>query len=164
MLVPTIIMGALAAILLVVGYYGGKGQHLTGLRSALNTTVQVLPLLLLSFIVAGMVQVLVPRETISKWTGAESGMRGILIGTVVGSLTPGGPYVFLPIAAGFLRAGAGVGTVVAFLAGKSLWAVTNLPMEVGIMGWKFTLIRLASTFLFAPLAGVIAQLVATRLG
>jgi len=58
---------------------------------------------------------------------------------------------------GLLRTGASVGTMVAFLTGWSLWAVTRLPMEVGILGWKFTIIRIASTFFFPPIAGLIAQ-------
>jgi uncharacterized membrane protein YraQ (UPF0718 family) len=122
-------------------------------------TVQILPLLIFAFIVAGMVQVLVPRELLSKWVGAESGMRGILIGTVAGALAPGGPYVSLPVAAGLLQAGASVGTMVAFLTGWSLWAVSRLPMEVGIVGWRFTLMRIVSTFFFPPIAGLIAQVI-----
>lgn len=157
MLVPTIVMGALALALLFIGYYEGQGLHMRGLRTALSMTIEMLPLLVCSFIVAGMVQVLIPRELLSRWVGAESGMRGILIGTVVGGLAPGGPYVSLPIVAGLLRAGAGVGTMVAFLTGWSLWAVSRLPMEVGLLGWRFTLVRIASTFFFPPIAGLIAQ-------
>ena len=160
MLVPTIIMGTLAVILFLLAYYKGEGQHIIGMKSALRMTVQILPLLVFAFIVAGMVQVLVPQQLLSKWVGAESGMRGILIGTVAGALAPGGPYVSLPVAAGLLQAGAGVGTMVAFLTGWSLWAVSRLPMEVGIMGWRFTLIRIASTFFFPPIAGLIAQVIA----
>ena len=157
MLIPTIILGVLAIILLFIGYYKGQGQHISGMRSALNMTVEVLPLLVFAFIVAGMVQALLPRELLSKWVGMESGMRGILIGTIAGGFSPGGPYVSLPVAAGLLRSGASVGTMVAFLTGWSLWAVSRLPMEVGILGWKFTLIRIASTFFFPPIAGLIAQ-------
>jgi len=160
MLVPTIIMGALAAILFLMGYYKGGGQHIIGMKSGLRMTVQILPLLIFSFIAAGMVQVLVSQQLLSKWVGTESGMRGIFIGTVAGALAPGGPYVSLPVAAGLLQAGAGVGTMVAFLTGWSLWAVTRLPMEVGIMGWRFTLIRIASTFFFPPIAGLLAQMIA----
>jgi uncharacterized membrane protein YraQ (UPF0718 family) len=159
MLVPTIIMGALAVILFLIGYSKGEGQHIIGMRSALRMTIQILPLLIFAFIVAGMVQVLIPQELLSKWVGAESGMRGIFIGTVAGALAPGGPYVSLPVASGLLQAGAGVGTMVAFLTGWSLWAVSRLPMEVGIMGWRFTLIRIASTFFFPPIAGLIAQVI-----
>jgi uncharacterized membrane protein YraQ (UPF0718 family) len=157
MLIPTIIMGGFAIVLLFMGYQKGQGQHITGMKLALNMTYQMLPLLVFALIVAGMVQVLLPRELLSKWVGAESGIRGILIGTVAGGLSPGGPYVNLPIAAGLLRSGANVGTMVAFLTGWSLWAVSRLPMEVGILGWKFTLIRIASTFFFPPIAGLLAQ-------
>ena len=162
MLIPTIIMGALAVIFLFIGYSKGQGQHIAGMRSALNMTVQILPLLIFAFIVAGMVQVLLPREFLSKWVGTESGMRGILLGTIAGGLSPGGPYVNLPIAAGLLRSGASAGTMVAFLTGWSLWAVSRLPMEVGILGWKFTLIRIGSTFFFPPIAGLIANILFVR--
>ena len=157
MLIPTIVMGVLAIILLILGYYKGQGQHISGLKSTLDMTVEILPLLILALIVAGMIRVLLPHELISKWVGVESGMRGIIIGTVAGGLTPGGPFVSLPIVAGLLSTGASVGTMVAFLTGWSLWAVTRLPMEVGILGWKFTIIRIASTFFFPPIAGLIAQ-------
>lgn len=157
MLIPTVVMGALAVALLLTGYFRGQGEHITGLRSAGDMMIQILPLLVFAFAAAGMIQVLIPRELMAKWVGAESGFRGLLVGTIAGGLAPGGPYVSLPVAAGLLRAGASIGTMVAFLTGWSLWAIHRLPMEVGIMGWKFTLIRVASTFFFPPLAGLIAH-------
>lgn len=158
MLIPTIIMAVLATVLLAIGYSRGEGQHIQGLNSGLKMLVEIIPLLLFAFIVAGMIQVLLPQELLSKWIGEESGLKGILIGTLAGGLTPGGPYVSLPIVAGLLKAGAGVGTLVAFLTAWSLWAVARLPMEIGILGWKFTFVRLACTFFFPPIAGYIAQL------
>ena len=157
MLIPTIIMAVLALILLFIGYQKGQDQHLVGLKSSFNMTLQILPLLLCAFIVAGMIQVLIPQEIINKWVGAQSGLRGIFIGTIAGGITPGGPYVSLPFAAGLLKAGAGIGTMVAFLTAWSLWAVARLPLEIPILGWRLTLIRLACTFFFPPIAGLIAQ-------
>jgi uncharacterized membrane protein YraQ (UPF0718 family) len=162
MLIPTIIMGVAAVVLLYIGYQKGGGEHLMGLKSAGNLLLQIIPLLVLAFIVAGMIQALVPVQLISRWIGAESGLRGILIGTLMGGIAPGGPYVSMPIAAGLLRVGASTGTMVAFLTSWSLWAVTRLPMEIGIMGWKFTLIRLACTFFFPPIAGLLANLLFPR--
>ena len=159
MLIPTIIMAILSFVLLLLGYFKGQGQHVSGLKLAMNMIFQILPLLIFAFIVAGMVQILLPHELLSKWVGEESGKKGLLLGTLAGGLIPGGPYVSLPLAAGLLRAGASVGTMVAFLTAWSLVAINRLPMEVGIMGWKFTLIRLASTFFFAPIAGFIAQII-----
>ncbi len=157
MLIPTIILGVLAIILLFIGYQKGGGEHILGLKSAGNLLLQIIPLLIFAFIVAGMIQVLIPTEIISKWVGTESGFRGILVGTAVGGLMPGGPFISLPIAAGLLRVGASTGTMVALLTGWSLLAFSRLPMEIGIMGWKFTLIRLACTFFFPPIAGLIAN-------
>ena len=157
MLIPTIIMGVIAAALLFIGYQKGGGEHILGLKSAGNIFLQITPLLIFAFIIAGMIPILIPQEMISRWVGAESGFRGLLIGSALGGLTPGGPFVTLPIAAGLLRTGASIGTMVAFMTGWSLLAVTRLPLEVGLMGWKFTLIRLACTFIFPPIAGLIAN-------
>lgn len=158
MLLPTIIMGSLALIFLAVGYSKGEGQHIQGLRSSMKMILEILPLLIFAFIVAGMVQVLLPQETLSRWIGEESGLKGIFIGTLAGGITPGGPYVSLPVVAGLLKAGASLGTLVAFLTAWSLWAVARLPLEIGILGWKFTFTRLACTFFFPPIAGLLAHL------
>ena len=160
MLIPTVIMGVLAIVLVFIAYQ--KGVHIPGLKVSGTMLWQIIPLLVLAFVVAGMIQVLIPQELISKWVGVESGFRGIIVGTVLGSLAPGGPFVSMPIAAGLLRAGAGVGTMVAFLTGWSLLALSRMPLEVGIMGWKFTAIRLACTFFFPPVAGWIANIFFSR--
>ena len=72
MLFPTLIMAALAVTLLAIGYFGGQGQHLAGIGLAWAMVKQILPLLVFAFIVAGMVQVLIPRELIARWVGAGS--------------------------------------------------------------------------------------------
>ncbi len=156
MLIPTLVMAALACALLGLAY--SKGQHEAGLRRTAAITAEILPLLFFSLLAAGLVQVLLPTEVLSRWVGAESGLRGIFIGAVAGSLVTGGPYVCLPLAAALFRAGASVATVVAFLAGWSVWGLSRLPLEVGVIGWKFTLMRLASTLILPPLAGILAQL------
>lgn len=159
MLIPTLVMGSLALTLFLIAYFRGEGQHISGIRSALSMTLEIIPLLIFAFIIAGLVQVLLSNEIIARWVGSESGMRGIIIGSVAGGLCPGGPFVSLPIAAGLLRAGASMGTMVAFVTGWSVWAVSRLPMEVGVLGLRFTLIRLVCTAIFPPLAGLIAHII-----
>jgi len=160
MLVPTLVMGALAIIIFIIGYQ--KGVHVQGLKITGNMLVQMLPLLFFAFVVAGMLQTLIPHEIVSRWIGVESGFRGILIGTVIGGLMPGGPMTSLPIAAGLLRMGASVGTMVALITGWSLLAFARLPLDIGILGWEFALIRLACTFFFPPVAGLVANMFFSR--
>jgi uncharacterized membrane protein YraQ (UPF0718 family) len=157
MLVPTIVMGVIAIILLFFSYQKGGGEYILGLKISGNLLIQMLPLMIFAFVAAGMIQVLIPQEIITRWIGAESGVRGVLIGTAMGTLTPSGPFVSMPIAAGLLRTGASIGTMVAFMTALSLLAVSRIPMEIGLLGWKFLLIRLACVFLFPPIAGLIAN-------
>ena len=156
MLIPTVVMAVLAVTLLLIGYFRGEGQHIAGLKNALSMVWTVLPLLICAFIISGMIQVLIPVQTISNWVGAESGLRGIFFGCLAGSLAPGGPFVNLPVAAALVRSGAGVATMVSFLTAWSLWSIPRLSMEIGILGWRLTAARWLSTFIFPPIAGLIA--------
>ena len=157
MLIPTIIMGVIAVGMFIYAYRMGGGEHIMALKSAGSLMLQVLPMLIFVFIIAGVIQYILPVDVVAKWVGTESGIRGILVGTVAGGLTPGGPMVSMPIAAGLLGAGAGIGTMVAFMTGWSLWAFSRIPLEVGLMGWKFTAIRLTCTFFFPVIAGLLAD-------
>ena len=161
MFIPTLVVGLLAAVLIFISYQ--KGVHIEGLKASWNMILQIIPLLIFSFLIAGMVQFLLPQEVISKWVGAESGLRGLLVGTAMGSIAPGGPFVSMPVAAGLLRMGANIGTMVSFLTAWSLIAVWRLPLEMGIMGWKFVLIRLTCVFFFPLVAGWIARTLFSRI-
>ncbi len=151
----TIIMALLAIMTFLIAY--SKGRHLEGLAIAKNMVWQILPLILLAFVVAGMLQVIIPAEQVSKFIGENSGFKGIIAGTIIGAFLPGGPYVTLPVMVGFAKLGATIPVLVAMITGWSLIAVMRLPMEFGILGPRLTLIRLASTFLLAPIAGLAAQ-------
>ena len=82
MLIPTLIMAAIAVILGLVAYYQGGGQHIVGMQVSYKMMIEVLPLLLIALVVAGMAQVLAVeyQPFISEWLGPQSGLRGILIG------------------------------------------------------------------------------------
>ncbi|KUO51947.1 MAG: hypothetical protein APF76_06850 [Desulfitibacter sp. BRH_c19] len=77
--------------------------------------LEVLPLIITAFLLAGMIQVLITKETINKWLGKDAGIKDIFLGAIAGALMPGGPYAFYPIAASFLISGAEIGTVLAFV-------------------------------------------------
>ena len=164
MLIPTAVMAVLALALLIVAHVRGEGQAGAGVEQAIRIAGETLPLLLLSFVVAGLAQALLPKELLSEWVGSESGMRGILIGALAGASTPGGPYVSFPVAAVLLRAGASTATVVAFVTGWAVWSFSRLPLEVGITGWPFTLVRMVSTAVFPVVAGLIAQALSAWIG
>ncbi len=152
-----IVMGVVAAILLAVGYF--RGEQMAGMKAAWGVAVNTLPLIVLAFVIAGMIKVLLPEQLVVSWIGAGSGLRGILIATLAGVLVPAEGMLSLSVAGGLAVAGAGIGPIVAYLTAFGLFVFNRLPVEIGILGWRLMLIRVACTFFLPPLAGLIAQAV-----
>jgi uncharacterized membrane protein YraQ (UPF0718 family) len=159
----TWVLAVVAAILLAIAFWRGRDLPLAGLRAGGRTLWRNLPLLLLGFVIAGLTQVIVPRDLITRWLGARSGFKGILIGCVAGGLVPGAPYATFPLVAALYQAGAGLGGVVGFVSAWALWSVSRLPVEIALIDSKPALIRYAVTFVVPPLAGLLAEAVARLL-
>ncbi len=159
----TLVLAVVAATLLAIALWRGRDLPQAGLLMAGRTLWRNLPILLLGFAIAGLTQVLVPRELISRWLGAQAGARGVLVACLVGGLVPGAPYAVFPLVAGLYKAGAGLGAVVAFVSAWSLWSVSRLPIEMALIEPKAALVRYGITFVVPPLAGLLANAVARLL-
>ncbi|HEY74349.1 MAG TPA: hypothetical protein G4N99_13895 [Thermoflexia bacterium] len=159
----TLILSAVAALLLAIAFSRQRDLPLAGLVAGGRTLWRNLPILLLGFVIAGLVQVIVPREVISRWLGAQVGVKGILTACVAGGLMPGAPYAVFPLAAVLYQSGAGMGAVVGFLTAWALWSVSRLPVEMALVDPKVALVRYAITFVIPPIAGLGANLVAALL-
>lgn len=76
----------------------------------------VFPHLIVVFALAGMIQVIIPTEYVSKMIGGGFGIKGILIAiaTVTGAFTPG-DYVNFPIVVALYKSGVNIGPLAAYL-------------------------------------------------
>lgn len=99
----TIILAALAAVLLVYAWRRDDGSHRRGVMRGWETLRRVLPLLLAAFALVGYVDVLAPQQLVRAWVGPESGWSGLLVSEAAGMLLPGGPYVVFPLIATLYR-------------------------------------------------------------
>jgi uncharacterized membrane protein YraQ (UPF0718 family) len=153
------LLGLLLALALLTWLRGGSSLLHSGLAGGLDLLVRYGAVLVVSFLAAGLVQELIPREWIQASLGRGSGLRGILLGTAAGMITPAGPFVSLPIAAVLIRSGAALPAVVAFLTGWALLAVHRLvAWEVPILGLRVALLRYGLSLLLPVLAGLLAHL------
>jgi uncharacterized protein len=50
-----------------------------------------------AFLIAGYVRVLVPEDVVREWLGEESGLKGVLVGYLAGTLTFGAPSSVFPL-------------------------------------------------------------------
>ncbi len=157
MKVTTLILCTVSVVLLAVAYYKQHDLPLRGLRTTGTMLLQMLPMLLAAFVIAGQMQVLLPEEAIGRWVGDKAGIKSVLIGSAAGCLTPGGPFVSFPIAVSLSKSGASIGCVVAFLVAWSLWGLNGLVFELSVLGFRITLVKRLCTLVFPPAAGLLAQ-------
>jgi len=66
---------------MVVAYFKDPSLPLIGTRNGLAMLAFILPRLIPALIVAGLFQILVPQEVVSRHFGREAGLRGLLIAT-----------------------------------------------------------------------------------
>jgi uncharacterized protein len=157
MLIALVVLAVMAVALYVVAWRRKDQSHIRGLKAAKGMFFSVFYLLLLAFLVSGLLEVAIPTEIIQTWMGSQSGLKGILLGSAVGILIPGGPYVSFPIIAAIFHAGAGLGTVVAMVTGWALLGLMLIPFELAIVSARFTVVRISTTLVIPPVAGVLAQ-------
>ncbi len=116
-------------------------------KKAVDTTLYTLWEMLLVippiFVLLGLLDVWVPRETMVRFMGEGSGARGIILAIVLGSAAAGPLYAAFPVAAVFMKKGAKFSNVLLFIGA---WSTTKVPMvlfEISSLGAKFAMTRLA---------------------
>jgi len=132
-------------ILFIIGYgimyfineslFNSSTQKTT---SSLMEMIQVLPPV---FILLGLLDVWVKRETMVKMMGKDSGILGVLLAFFLGSAAAGPLYAAFPVALTLLRKGSSFRNVLILIGA---WSTTKLPLllfEASSMGLNFTLIR-----------------------
>jgi len=158
-----LIFAALAVIMGGVCYSRGKDVFSLGVNSALSLFVDIAPRLSAAFLMAGFVEVLVPKDLITKWLGEKSGIKGILIATVAGVATPGGPMISFPLIAALYKLGADVGPLVGYLTSWELMGIQRVIVwEIPFMGIRFALLRFAVSLLLPIIAAITAQRLASH--
>ena len=106
---------------------------------ALKEMLLVLPPI---FVLLGLLDVWVPRETMIKFMGEKSGIIGVLLSIILGSAAAGPLYAAFPIAAVFMRKGVKFSNILIFMGPGPLQKIPMLLFELASMGTKFTLTRL----------------------
>jgi len=121
-------------------------------------------IMLAACMIASFVAVLMPREAVVRWVGAESGWTGLIIATLAGVVCPGGPITIFPIASAFLAIGADVGATVAFITSWTLLGYARvLVWELPFFGAEFVIWRLIVALPLPIVAGALARLIAKTL-
>jgi uncharacterized membrane protein YraQ (UPF0718 family) len=152
------ILLGITALALAAAYAKDPALPLQGLQASGRLLKSVWIELALGFLLAGLIDVLVPAATVARWLGSERLGQGILVAWAAGLAMPGGPYLFFPVAAKLFESGASPGALIAFLTAKTLVSpVRMLTYEAPLLGWPLTLARFIPGVLLPPLMGWLGQ-------
>ena len=150
----TFVLAGLALILAVVAYIKDPGLPMIGARNGLSLLWFILPRLIPALILAGLMQVLIPQEVVSRYFGAQGGLKAIVIASIAGVLTPGGPMVSVPFMVALANSGAALPSLVAYMTSWSLFGMQRIiAWEAPLMGWHFVGARVLASLAFPVIAG-----------
>src|SRR5437879_6400343 len=157
-IITVLVVAAGAAVL--VRHGGARFLAVLGSDAALF--VGILPNVLAGCLIGAFLTQLTPREIVARWVGADSGLAGIVVATLVGALLPGGPITVYPVAAALLAVGADAGAAIAFVISWTLLGYSRaLIWELPFFGLDFVAWRVLLACPLPILAGLLARL-ATR--
>ena len=151
-----IIMGIIivAALVTLFIFPDKSGPVLNISKNYFLELVMVLPAVM---IIIGLFSVWIPKETVVKYMGKTSGIKGIFISIILGMLPAGPLYIAFPMAVALLKKGAKISNIIIFI---SAWACIKLPqelIEIQFLGIEFTLLRLTLTIIFVAIMGIIIE-------
>ena len=151
-----IFLASLAVALAVYLFWtGGVARLEESGRESLSLVSQVWPNFVLGMVLAGLITVAIPNELLGRYLGEDSGLRGVLLATLVGAVTPGGPYLQFPILAGLHRSGVAAGPLAAYLTSWSVIAVHRTVIwEMPFLGVPFSFSRLILSLFMPVLVGM----------
>ncbi len=151
----TYVLYALAGTGLLVSFIKDKKKTKMALKKAWKSFENILPQLLAVMIIIGFALAVLSPQTISRVIGSESGMIGMIVAALIGSITLIPGFVAFPLAAALLENGAGYMQITAFVSTLMMVGVITIPMETNVLGKKLTLTRNIAAFAFSIAAALV---------
>lgn len=151
----TMALYAVTAVLLVASLVKSRQKTGQALKKAWKAFENIMPQFLSILLLIGFILAVVDEGTISRLLGKESGLLGMGIAAVIGSITLIPGFIAFPLAASLLKAGAGYGQIAMFLSTLMMVGVVTLPLETTYFGKRLAIERNVLAFIYAVISSFI---------
>jgi uncharacterized membrane protein YraQ (UPF0718 family) len=133
------VYGVFVAVSFLTGFEPGEGMA----ANFADFALQMLRILPCAFILIGLFDVWVSRETVMKHLGeGSSKLRAYFWVFLLAGTTVGGLYVALPVAWAIYRKGARTQVVLGYIGAAAIVRIPMAVFEASFLGIRFTLVRL----------------------
>lgn len=155
----TIILYVLAVLLLGLSSTRDKQKTILALKRAWKSFENILPQFLSILIIIGIILAWLSPATISKLIGQQSGWVGMVIASLIGSVTLIPGFVAFPLAAALLESGAGFMQIAVFISTLMMVGVITLPLEIEYFGRKAAVSRNLLAYVFSFIVAIVIGVV-----
>ena len=131
-------------------------------KNFLDFAFSMIKIVPVAFVLIGLFEVWIKRETIEKHLGYNSSWRGFLWAILLSGTTVGGLYVAFPIAAVLHKKGAKLSVIFTYIGASAVCRIPMLVFEASFLGIKFTLVRLLVSLPLIIISSVIMDNILTK--
>jgi len=150
----TFLMYIVAFSFLVLSFIKDKKKTFLALKKAWNSFENILPQLLSILVIIGIMLAILRPEVISSLIGEKSGWLGMLMASLIGSITLIPGFVAFPLASALLKSGAGFMQIAVFISTLMMVGIVTIPLEIKYFGKKAAILRNSLAFVFSFIVAI----------
>jgi len=121
----------------------------------IDYSFEILQFFPFAFILIGLFQVWMKRETVEKHLGKNSGWQGYFWAIILGGCTFGPLIVALPIAHSLYKKGAGIKIILTYIGASAICRIPMTIFEASYLGVPFTIVRYSVSLPLVVISSII---------
>ena len=141
--------------LLILSFIKDKKKTKTAIKSAIKSFENIMPQFLSIILIVGFILAMLNPKTISALIGESSNFLGVILSSIIGSVTIMPTFVAFSTGNTLLQNGAGISQVAALISTLTLVGIVTYPLEAKYIGKKAAFLRNFIAFLFSFLVAFI---------
>jgi uncharacterized membrane protein YraQ (UPF0718 family) len=149
----------IAGIALGISWFKSKEKTIQALKKAWKSFENILPQFLSILLIIGIVLSILTPQQISSLIGGDSGWVGVMLASILGSITLIPGFIAFPLAAALMKSGAGYMQIAAFISTLMMVGIVTIPMEIKFFGKKAAYLRNGLAFVFSLIVAFVMGVV-----
>lgn len=144
----------ITVITIVGSFFIDRQKTWSGIKKGLKMFMNLLPALLNILILVSIVLYLLPKETLVKWLGHDSGWLGMTVAAILGSISLIPGFIAFPLGGILIKSEVSYQVIAVFITTLMMVGVLTLPLEAKYFGMRVALLRNVLSFIGAVIIGV----------
>lgn len=141
----------ISALAVIVSFVKDKQKTRMAFKKAFKSFENILPAMLVILMVIGVTMAWITPEVISSLIGESSGIWGVMVASLLGSITLIPGFIAFPLAANLLKLNAGYTQMAAFISTLMMVGIVTFQMETKYLGAGLALKRNVAAFIYSVL-------------